>query len=415
MDNYLNNFKCIRCDRNYLPKEILYTCPDCGGNLDAEYDYEKIRRIVTPAYLSANRDRSLWRYRPFLPLKLSEPPIPLQIGVTPLTRARNLERQSGLSRLYIKNDGLNPSGSLKDRASFMVLAHCIEENMQNISAASTGNAGTSMACLAASAQMDALIFVPETTPRPKIAQLLIFGATVFLVRGDYGQAFELCEQVSIRLKWFNRNTGTNPYTREGKKTVSFEIWEQLAFQVPDVVVVSVGDGNIISGVYKGFYDLYQTGLIEAIPRIVGVQSTGSASISNAFHGDGVIRSVKAHTVADSISASKPSDGEAALRAVKKTQGTMIAVEDDKILQSVKSMGRLEGIFAEPSGAAGLAGLRELFGNGTIQPDETVVLIVSGNGLKDVESALKVAGQAITIDPNVDEAIKLLTEKDKGKL
>ena len=181
----------------------------------------------------------------------------------------------------------------------------------------------------------------------------------------------------------------------------------MAFQVPDVVVVSVGDGNIISGVYKGFYDLYQTGLIRAIPRIVGVQSTGSASISNAFHGDGVIRSVKAHTVADSIAASTPSDGEAALRAVKKTKGTMIAVEDDKILQSVKSMGQLEGIFAEPSGAAGLAGLHELLGNGTIQPDETVVLIVTGSGLKDVESALKVAGQAITIDPDINEAIKVL--------
>lgn len=415
MNNYLISFKCIRCDRSYLPKEIQYTCPDCGGNLDAEYDYEKISRVVTLAYLGANRDRSLWRYRPFLPLKLSESPIPLRIGVTPLTRARNLERQLGLSRLYIKNDGLNPSGSLKDRASFIVLAHCIEENIQNISVASTGNAGTSMACLAASAQMDALIFVPETTPRPKIAQLLIFGAKVFLVRGDYGKAFELCEQVSTRLKLFNRNTGTNPYTREGKKTVSFEIWEQMAFQVPDVVVVSVGDGNIISGVYKGFYDLYQTGLIGAIPRIVGVQSTGSASISNAFHGDGVIRSVKAHTVADSIAASTPSDGEAALRAVKKTKGTMIAVEDDKILQSVKSMGQLEGIFAEPSGAAGLAGLRELLANGTIQPDETVVLIVTGTGLKDVESALKVAGQAITIDPNVDEAVKLFTEKYKRKL
>ena len=409
MNNYLNSFVCIRCGRDYLPDEIQYTCTDCGGNLDASYDYEAISKVVTPAGLIANQDPSLWRYRPFLPLNLSDSPIALPIGMTPLTRAQNLGQQLGLEHLYLKNDCLNPSGSFKDRASFVILAHCIAENIPTISAASTGNAGTSMACLAASAQMDAFIFVPHTAPQPKIAQLLIYGADVFLVRGDYGQAFELCEQISTRLEWFNRNTGTNPYTREGKKTVSFEIWEQLGFKVPDVVVVSVGDGNIISGVYKGFYDLYQTGLIKKMPRLVGVQSAGSAAIANAFQGDGIIRSVKPDTIADSISASMPSDGEAALRAVKETQGAIIAVDDDKILNSIKTLGQKEGVFAEPSGAAGVAGIEGLVGSGTIQPDETVVLIVTGNGLKDVASALKVVGQVATIDPDVDAVMRILTQ------
>lgn len=267
-----------------------------------------------------------------------------------------------------------------------------------------------MACLAASAQMDAYIFVPHTAPHPKIAQLLIYGANIFLVRGDYGEAFELCQQVSTRLKWFNRNTGTNPYTREGKKTVSFEIWEQLAFRVPDVVVVSVGDGNIISGVYKGFYDLHQVGLIKNMPRLVGVQAVGSAAIVNAFQGDGIIRSVKPCTIADSISASMPSDGEAALRAVMETRGTMVAIDDDRILRSIKALGQSEGVFAEPSGAAGVAGIEDLVNAGTIQPDETVVLIVTGNGLKDVNSALKVAGQAFAIDPDIDKTMELLAER-----
>ena len=214
MNNYLSSFVCIRCGREYSPDQIQYTCTDCGGNLDARYDYEAIGKVVTPTGLSTNKDSSLWRYRPFLPLNLSDSPIALQIGMTPLTHAQNLGEQLGLEHLYLKNDCLNPSGSFKDRASFVILAHCIAENIPTISAASTGNAGTSMACLAASAQMDSFIFVPHTAPKPKIAQLLIYGAGVFLVRGDYGQAFELCEQVSTRLEWFNRNTGSNPYTRE---------------------------------------------------------------------------------------------------------------------------------------------------------------------------------------------------------
>lgn len=405
--SYLTGFKCIRCGRDHLPGDVLYTCPACGGNLDARYDYGEIRKTFSPALVQSDREPSIWRFRPFLPLKRSESPISLRIGMTPMTRAMNLGRRLGLDNLYIKNDGVNPSGSFKDRASFVVLAHCIEENIRRVCVASTGNAGVSLACLAASAQIDAMIFAPETAPRPKVAQVLIYGARVFLVRGNYSQAFELCEEVSTNLNWYNRNTGTNPYTREGKKTVSFEIWEQMAFDVPDWVIVSVGDGNIISGVYKGFLDLRETGLINRIPRLVGVQSTGSASVTHAFKGDGVIRSVEAKTVADSISVSRPSDGEAALMAVKNTVGTMIAVEDDDILKSVRSLAAWEGVFSEPSGAACLAGLERLVDEKLVHPRDRIVLVVTGNGLKDVESALKVSGQATPVDPDLNEVLKLL--------
>lgn len=405
--NYLTGFKCIRCGRDYLPDDVLYTCPGCGGNLDARYDYGEIRKTISPTLLQSEREPSMWRFRPFLPLKLSESTIPLKVGMTPLTRALNLGQLAGLENLYIKNDGLNPSGSFKDRASFVVLAHCMEENIKNVCVASTGNAGVSLACLAASAQIDTMIFAPETAPRAKVAQLLIYGARVFLVRGSYSQAFKLCEEVSTKLNWYNRNTGTNPYTREGKKTVSFEIWEQMAFEVPDLVVVSVGDGNIISGVYKGFLDLYEAGLTERIPRVAGIQSTGSASITHAFKADGVIRSVEAKTVADSISVSMPSDGEAALRAVKSSGGTMVAVEDDEILRSVRSLAEHEGVFAEPSGAACLAGLEKLVEDKTVEPDDTIVLVVTGNGLKDVESALKLFGEPFTVEPDFKEVLKIL--------
>ena len=405
--NYLTVFKCIRCGRDYLPEDVLYTCPGCGGNLDARYDYGEIRKTISPTRLQSDREPSVWRFRPFLPLKHSESPISLRIGMTPMTRAMNLGRRLGLDNLYVKNDGVNPSGSFKDRASFVVLAHSIEENIKRVCVASTGNAGVSLACLAASAQIDTVIFAPETAPQAKVAQLLIYGARVFLVRGSYSQAFELCEQVCTNLNWYNRNTGTNPYTREGKKTVSFEIWEQMAFEVPDLVVVSVGDGNIISGVYKGFFDLHEAGLVDRIPRLVGVQSTGSASITHAFTGDGVIRSVAAKTIADSISVSRPSDGEAALMAVKKTGGTMIAVGDDHILKSVRSLAACEGVFSEPSGAACLAGLERLVDDKLVRPKDRIVLLVTGNGLKDVESALKVSGQAITVDPDLNAVLKML--------
>jgi threonine synthase len=405
-NSYLRHFVCIGCGTKVLPQEVRYTCPRCQGNLDARYDYRGIGKTISPTFLE-QQEYSIWRYRSFLPLESFEPPIPLKVGMTPLTRAPNLGRSWGLENLFIKNDGLNPSGSLKDRASYVVAARCLEENIRQVCTASSGNAGVSLACLGASARIETIIFAPETAPRPKVVQLLVYGARVFLVRGSYSQAFDLCEEVSSRLSLYNRNTGTNPYTREGKKTVSFEIWEQMGFRVPHWIFVSVGDGNIISGVYKGFFDLREAGLIDGIPRLVGVQSGGSAAITRAFEGDGVIRGVDAETVADSISVSRPSDGEAALTAVRETGGRMMAVEDEAILESVRSLAEHEGVFAELSGAACLAGLERMVNENAIQREETAVLLVTGNGLKDVESASTVSGAPTVVDTNVDEVVGAL--------
>ncbi|WP_300465262.1 threonine synthase [Desulfobacula sp.] len=407
--NHLKEFVCIRCQTSHAPEPSLYTCRICGGNLDARYDYNTIGTLLTSDRLGRNPDTSLWRYAPFLPTGLDFSPLSLPVGMTPLSKALRLGQRLGMTDLWIKNDTLNPSGSFKDRASLMILAHCLENNLPIISAASTGNAGTSMACLAAAAGSRAIIFVPESAPRAKIVQLMIYGARVFLVRGDYRQAFELCETVSNRLGWFNRNTGTNPYTREGKKTVSFELWEQMGYACPDAVVVSVGDGNIISGVYKGFYDLYQANLIPKIPRIIGVQAEKSAAISNAFHGDGILRRVTATSLADSICAAFPSDGEAALAAVERSGGTFVTLSDERILDSIKTLAQTEGVFAEPSGAAGVGGIQALLDKGKIAPAERVVLIVTGSGLKDVDSAFKVTGMPGTIDPDPEQVIAAVKE------
>ena len=405
--NYLKEFVCVNCGASFRPQPGLYTCQTCNGNLDARYDYDSIASVITVHGLGHNPDRSVWRYAPFFPTALDSSPVSLPIGMTPLTPALRLGQQIGMTDLWIKNDSLNPSGSFKDRASLMILAHCIEHNISMICAASTGNAGTSMACLAAAAGRRAVIFVPESAPLPKIVQLMIYGARVFLVKGDYTQAFDLCEAVSSRMGWFNRNTGTNPYTREGKKTVAFELWEQMGYACPDAVVVSVGDGNIISGVYKGFYDLLEAGLIPKIPRIIGVQAQKSAAISNAFHGDGIIRRVNATSLADSICASFPSDGQAALAAVEKSRGTFVTLCDERILASIQTLAQTEGIFAEPSAAAGVGGVQALLDQGEIDPGDRVVLIVTGSGLKDVDSAFKVTGMPKAVDPDPDQIIAMM--------
>ncbi len=404
-ENFLDHFACLHCQAVYAPGAERYTCPTCGGNLDARYDYDTIGTLLTPDRLRRDSVSSIWRYAPLLPTGLDSSPIGLPVGMTPLTTAPRLGQQTGMDHLWIKNDTLNPSGSLKDRASLVVLAHCVENDIPIISAASTGNAGTSMACLAAAAGRRAVVFVPESAPRAKIVQLMIYGARVFLVRGDYGQAFALCEAVSSRLGWFNRNTGTNPYTREGKKTVSYEIWEQLGYACPDAVVVSVGDGNIISGIYKGFYDLFQAGLIDKIPRIIGVQAEKSAAISNAFHNDGIIRRVNATTVADSISAAFPSDGEAALAGVNQSGGTFVTLSDDLILESIRTLAQTEGVFAEPSGAACVGAITVLRDHGDLSPSDQVVLVVTGTGLKDIDSAFKVTQLPGVVDPDPDQVIK----------
>lgn len=406
-ENHLKKFICINCQASYRPESHSFTCIKCGENLDARYDYEAIKTRVSPDSLVRDKDRSLWRYSPFYPNRLDSSPSPLPIGMTALTKAPRLGLDLGMTDLWIKNETLNPSGSFKDRASLMILAHCRENDIPVVSAASTGNAGTSMACLAAASGMETVIFVPASAPRAKIAQLLIYGARVFLVKGDYGQAFELCEKVSSQMGWFNRNTGTNPYTREGKKTVSYEIWEQLGYTCPDAVVVSVGDGNIISGVHKGFYDLFQAGLISKIPRIIGVQSEKSGAIAHAFHGDGIIRRVKADTIADSISASFPSDGRAALAGVKASGGTFVTLADESILDSIPLLARTQGIFAEPSGAACVGGVKKLLETREINPSDRVVLIVTGNGLKDIDAAFKVTAMPAAVDPDPDQVLAVL--------
>ncbi|MCS6872448.1 MAG: threonine synthase [Anaerolineae bacterium] len=387
---YLTHYECALCRRAYALDAVTYTCPHCGavGTLDMCYDYAALRRAVTPTQLSGF---SMWRYAPLLPI--NEPAYfpPLHVGWTPLIAAPRLAAALGIRELWLKDDSRNPTGSLKDRASAMVVARARQLGISVITAASTGNAAAALAGVCASIGMRAVIFVPAKAPPAKIAQLLVYGATVLLVDGTYDDAYALSLQASAEYGWYCRNTGMNPYTTEGKKTAAFELCEQLHWQVPDVLVVSVGDGNIIAGQYKGFYDLHQLGWIERMPRLIGVQAAGSDVLVHAWENGIAADAIQrggTQTIADSISAGLPSDRTKALRAVRQTGGAFLRVTDDEILAAIPALARNSGVFAEPACAAAYAGLLKALEAGLIRSDESVALLITGGGLKDIGGAMK---------------------------
>jgi threonine synthase len=393
---FATGLRCGQCHRVSPLADGVYVCAACGGNHFVEYDLEAISRNWNRTALAADPDRTIWRYAPLLPLegRLEGPPV----GWTPLVPAPGLARTLGIRELQFKDDGRNPSASFKDRASAVALQRARETGHELVTGASTGNAASATAVLAAAVGLRTRIFVPRTAPRAKIAQLLTFGAEVLAVDGTYDQAFDLCIEACHRYGWYNRNTGFNPYTREGKKTVSFEICEQRGFVVPDLVVVPVGDGNIISGVWKGFQEFQRLGFIDRCPRLLAAQAAGSASVVDAARGDGVIRPVSGDTVADSISVSIPRDGDAAVRAIRESSGFGVTVPDDAILAAIGEVARGAGIFGEPAASAAWAGLREAVRRGLVDPAWSVVVLITGNGLKDVASAMKTVSEPRIISP-----------------
>ncbi len=406
---HVSGLRCIVCRKEQGLSDALYVCPACGGNLEVVYDYRALRKKLTRRALARNQDRNLWRYRDALPVGeragLSVP----QVGWTPLYDAPRLARLDGVRRLFVKDDGRNPSASFKDRANAVVLARALELKVKVVTTASTGNAASSLACLAAGLSLKTVIFVPETAPEAKIAQLLVFGATVLTVRGTYDDAFDLCGWAAAEYGWYNRSTGVNPFTREGKKTAAYELCEQLGWDVPDLVFVPVGDGNIISGMWKGFVELRELGLTRRLPRLVAVQAAGSAAVKSALEGDGIIRPVSGKTVADSISVSRPRDGVAAVRAVRQSRGFAVAVSDAEILAAIPELARGANVFAEPAGAAAWAGLKKAAAAGRVASRCSVALLVTGNGLKDVASARRSVGAPFRVEPDL-ESLKRLVRK-----
>jgi threonine synthase len=413
--NHLIGYQCSICGQTYGHSELEYVCPKHGdaGLLDAIYDYATISRQIDPTKLAAQQTSAtlnLFRYRPLLPVDSSVPDLPLHVGWTPLYRAPRLEQLLGIREVWIKDDGRMPTSSFKDRASSITVMKALELKKSLITTASSGNAGAALAGMAASIKLPAVIFVPQTAPQAKVAQLLIYGSHVFLVKGNYDTAFDLCLQASKEFGWYCRNTGYNPITVEGKKTCSLEICEQLTWAkggfadkwlTPDRIFVSIGDGNIISGLHKGLSDLRQLGWIETMPKLMGVQAAGAAAVYNAWAaGRTEITPVNGQTIADSINVDRPRDGRRAVRAIRETQGEASTVTDDEILDALRLLAREAAVFAEPAASCAMAGLVKAAQTGRVGADESVVVVITGNGLKDVNSAIKAAGQPHLIKPDL---------------
>ncbi len=406
----VKGLKCIRCGKEHKMSETKYVCLSCGGNLQVAYDYNLIKKRLTYQNLEENQDRSIWRYLDILPVSSIKNVPPVHVGWTPLYKAEKLGQELGLTSLYLKDEGRNPTASFKDRASAVAVARALEIKETIITAASTGNAASSLACLTGSLDLKTIIFVPESAPAPKVAQLLVFGAVVIMVKGTYDDAFELCIKASKEYGWYNRNTGYNPFTREGKKTCAFEICEQMEWESPDKIFVPVGDGNIISGMWKGFFDFNKLGIIEKLPQMVAVQAEKSDSVKRAVEGDGEIRPVSGKTLADSISVSLPRDGSAAVQAIKESGGFAVSVTDEEILSAIPMVARGANIFAEPAAAAAYAGLKKAVSSGQVKDGESVVVLITGNGLKDINSAMKSVGRPHLINPSLEELKKLVADR-----
>jgi threonine synthase len=415
MKDHFLGYRCSLCGKEYAPGDVTYTCPADGGNLDVVLDVKHIQLDLGPAGLPQGGEASLWRYLPLLPVAdPGQRGTPLRAaGGTPVFAPPQLAGELGLPRLWIKDESRNPSASFKDRASAVVVARAQQIGAEVVVTASTGNAGAALAGMAAAAGHKAVIFAPRTAPPAKIAQLLIFGARVLLVDGTYDDAFDLTIQAAQEFGWYCRNTGYNPFTAEGKKTAAFEIWDwhrstAPGFPLGDLsIFVSVGDGNIISGIHKGFKDLQALGWIEGLPRIFGVQAEGSAAIANAFFaGTESITPVSAKTIADSISVDLPRDGVRAVRAAVQTGGRYILVSDAQIIAAIAALGKV-GIFAEPAGATSYAGLVKAVSQGLVDAGNPVLVINTGSGLKDVRAAMQAVKEAPVIEPNLAAVKKVV--------
>ena len=404
--------QCIECGKTYKPEPGRYTCDACGpklGILDVIYDYEYIKSKDSKETFANNTDYSVWRYEPFLPIEENGPKPKLRVGWSPLYKPEKLAKEVGLDNLYVKDDGINPTGSMKDRASCVAVAKAMEEKAEVICCSSTGNAASSCAGNAASVGIKTVIFVPGRAPLGKVSQLKIFGANVMSVQGSYEETFKLSADAIEQNGWYNRNAAINPYLVEGKKTISLEICEQMNWEVPDWIVFSVGDGCSIAGAYKGFLDLYNAGFISKMPRVAGIQAEGCAPLAHAWQEKREWHPEAENTIADSIAVGVPRNAIKALRAVSESDGVWETVTDDEILDAMRFMGKNVGVFGEPAGCAGMAGLRKLVANGVIKKNETVVCAVTGNGLKDTANAIKAAGEPMKVEPTTEGLKKALKE------
>jgi len=404
--------RCVNCDREYDPGSVQYLCPDCEkenkqglpprGVLKVVYDYPSLKNELK-SFQSLKEQHFL----DVLPIRDIKNMPNLRIGDTPLYDCSGIGKRPKSHRLFLKDDAQNPSFSFKDRASALVSAYAKENGFSTIVAASTGNAGSSIAAICANQGQQAIVVVPEKAPIAKLTQIVMYGAKIVPVKGTYDDAFDLSVEASQVFGWYNRNTAYNPITIEGKKTVSLEIFEQMGYQVPDRIFVPTGDGVIISGVYKGFEDLLLLGFIEKMPVVVAVQAAGSDNlVRNLQNQDFEIR--KSTTIADSISVDAPRNFYMAKQFILKYQGEWMTVNDEEIIKASSELAKETGLFAEPAAAAAYAGYKKMDGEGGIPEGTSNVVLLTGSGLKDLKAVDNIISMPESIEKDINQLKRLVS-------
>ena len=392
--------RCKECGHAYAP-EARHVCEDvCFGPLEVVYDYDAIRSRVSRASIEAG-PASIWRYREFLPIEGD--PIDVGTGFTPLLRANRLARRLGLKELYIKNDGVNmPTLSFKDRVVSVALTRARELGFSTVSCASTGNLANSTAAIAAHAGMECCVFIPADLEAGKILGTLVYNPTLMAVRGNYDQVNRLCSEVANTYGWGFVNINLRPYYSEGSKTLGYEVVEQLGWRLPDHIVAPLASGSLFTKIRKGFDEFMKVGLVEEKHvRFSGAQAEGCSPIAQAFaQGRDFITPVKPNTIAKSIAIGNPADGPYALDIASRTGGSIAAVNDEEIIEGIKLLAETEGVFTETAGGTTIAVLKKLVEQGKIDPSETTVAYITGNGLKTTEAVASAVGEPLTIDPQL---------------
>lgn len=396
----VKGLKCRECGRDY-PKEALYVCEYCFGPLEVDYDYDKIKKKLNREVITS-RAPNLWRYKELMPID-NEPTVGLHAGFTPLVRAHNLGKKLGVKELYIKDDSVShPTLSFKDRVVAVALSKAKEFGFKTVACASTGNLANSVASHAACANLERYIFIPSDLESGKVVGTLVYDPNLIAVEGNYDQVNRLCAEIATKYGWAFVNINLRPYYAEGSKTYGYEIVEQLGWKTPAHVVVPCAGGSLITKIWKSFNEFKKLGIIDEVTsKIYAAQATGCAPIITAIkEGSDIIKPVKPDTIAKSLAIGNPADGLYAAATVKESGGSAEDVSDDEIADAIILLAATEGIFTETAGGVTLAVTKKLIGQGVISKDESIVICITGQGLKTHEAISGKIGKPTLIKPNI---------------
>ena len=404
--------KCRECGREY-PLTATHVCEFDFGPLEVAYDYERIKKSLTRAAIAA-RPKTMWRYRELLPVA-GEPTVGTQAGFTPLVKADRLAKQLGVREVWIKNDAVNfPTLSFKDRVVSVALSRSRELGFQTVACASTGNLANAVSAQAASAGLKAYVFIPSDLEQSKILNSLIYGANVIGIKGHYDEVNRLSAEIAGKFEWAFVNINMRPYYAEGSKSMAYEIVEQLGWRTPQHTVIPMASGSLLTKIHKGYQELVKVGLVaDTQPKIYGAQATGCSPISTPQKaGLDFFKPVKPNTIAKSLAIGTPADGFYALRVMRETGGAADDVTDDEIREAIQLLAETEGIFTETAGGVTVGVAKKLIASGKIPREDSVVICVTGNGLKTLDAVEKSVGKPREIKPSLREFEALLAEDEK---